>query len=130
MAKKAKSKTKLDKIKLHYLLTNPDGLNNEQMAETLGVTVQTVYNYQKKNKPAPVVETPVAPTPAPQEANAVGPKFDDLMGKARYGRSPDKIVGAVMTAAAAELADASKKSNRIAMSEAMKSAIHQPKRKS
>lgn len=128
MAKKAKAKTKLDKIKLHYLLTNPDGLNNEQMAETLGVTVQTVYNYQKKNKPTPVVETPVAPA-APQEANAVGPRFDDLMGKAKYGRNPDKIVGAIMTPAAAELADAHKKINRVAMSEAMKSAIHQPKRK-
>lgn len=129
MAKKTKVKTRLDKIQLHYLLTNPEGLSNEKLAETLGVTVKTVYNYQKKNKPEEIQSVP-RPEIAPTGNDTVqGPKFDDLMGKARYGKNPNAIVGAVMTPAAAELADASKKTNRVTMSEAMKAAIHQPKRK-
>jgi len=129
--KKVQVKTRLDRAQQFYLLNNPDGLTNEKMAEVLDVSVKTVYNYLKKNKPETKVAVEEVKSVEPEVKSPIpeGPKFDDLMGKAKHNRNPNAVVGAIMTPAASELADAHKKIHKVTMSEAMKAAIHQPKRK-
>lgn len=126
----AKARTpKLSKAEQHYLLTNPEGLTNEVMAKELEVSVATVYNYLKKNKPqteptkleaenqALRARVQELETPPPAKM----PTFDTNVGRAF---KKGKQVGVIMTGNAGELADETEKGHRGGPNEKYQAAIH------
>lgn len=122
------------KIKPHekfYIEHNPDKLSIKELARMFQRPAQTVKNIQlefkrkqedesKDAKEEPKVEE------QKQEVNRVttGPNIGNLM--TRHTRN-GQVVSTVMTAAASERADDTRKNNRKPFSETLKSAIHKPR---
>lgn len=108
----ASKRTKITDIEKHYILTNPENLNDKDLANKVGCQLKVVQNLR-----TPATEKPVVVEPKKEEtaektvANNTTQVYDGPTAGKLMGRN-EKYGVVIMSPAASELADEAAKINR------------------